>query len=355
MSERSENIYYESELSPKDYKKPIKIHFPISDYSNWSKLNVPIKKTNKGFRFKNRDFNGENDAFMFLSPNRYIISGNSQKIIDKVSFYTKPVYSVSIIENGDFKLFAGTNFIIDLEKIKKENYYTKTNKNFSANISNKFSNSEIDSIFFQLNSFLKDFSKASQIDLPGKPIKFYIHSNPNVARLLSNHGWDDCKEFEKDFVFGTVKFDIIHTVGLDFVFIAHETVHNIWNDKYNVQNFLLNEGVAVYYSLIIDYMEKYIEVQSTQENQFYTMLQSKMDYNFSELIANKEKFWEKPKLSYAFAGLFTKFLINNYGLKKFKVIYKNYRNPKSFKNVYKITLDKLINDFKSHIKRHNAP
>jgi hypothetical protein len=355
ISERSENVYYESELAPKDYNKHIEIHFPISDYDNWSKLNVPIKKTDKGFKFKNRIFNGEDDAFMFLSPNRYIISGNSQNIIDKVSFYTKPAYSVSIIENGDFKLFAGKDFVIDLAEIKKENYYTKSNKRFSAKIAHTFSNNEIDSIFFQLNSFLKDFSKASHVNLPSDPIKFYVHSNPNVARLFSNHDWDNCKEFEKDFAFGTVKFDIIHTVGLDFKFIAHEAIHNVWNGKYNVQNFLLNEGVAVYYSLIKDYMKKYTEVHSKQENQFYTMLQSKMDYNFSELIVNKEKFWEKPKVSYAFAGLFTEFLINNYGLEKFKTIYKNYKNPKSFKTVYKITLDTLINDFKSHVKRHNAP
>jgi hypothetical protein len=62
ISERSENVYYESELAPKDYNKPIEIHFPISDYDNWSKLNVPIKKTDKGFKFKNRIFNGEDHS-----------------------------------------------------------------------------------------------------------------------------------------------------------------------------------------------------------------------------------------------------------------------------------------------------
>ena len=347
------NVKFENQLTEEDYKKPIEIYFPIREYQNWEKLDIPISKTKNGFKYKNLQFDSEDDAFMILTPTRYVISGNSQEIIDEVSNYTIPEYPITIIQNGNFAIFAGDNFEIALKEIEQENYSLKLSSFFEAKVSNTIINS--DSTLKVLDSFVAEFCDSACLDFPEQRIKCFVHTNPNVARLFSNHGWSDCNEYDSAYIFGTVKFGIVHTVGLDFSFISHETIHSIWNTHYGNSNFLLNEGVAVYYSLFQNYSKDYIENLDKIREQFYNTVKSNMEYDFLKLVTNKDDFWINPGLSYPFAGLFSKYLINNYGLNAFKIIYSNYKNADSFKTVYKKTLSQLIKEFKESIVSINAP
>lgn len=351
-SEDSLHAKFERELTAEDYNKPIEIKFPITEYENWNKLDVPIIKTISGFRYKKLTFKSENDAFMILSPTRYIISGNSQAIVDKVSSYTTPQYPVTIIKNGDFTMFARDNFEINLDEIKKENYHLKSSKFFNVEVSNAIINT--DSILNILDSFVTEFCDSAHLDFPKKRIKCFIHSNPNVARLFSNHGWSDCFDFDDNYVFGTVKFDIIHTVGVDFSFVSHEAVHAIWNNINKSPNFLLNEGTAVYFSLFQNYSQDFVNNSKNIKQQFYNTVKSNLDYDFQKLITNKDNFWINPSLSYSFAGIFCKYLIRKYGLRTFKTIYVNYENADSFEKIYKKNLFQLIDEFKESIKENNA-
>jgi hypothetical protein len=189
--------------------------------------------------------------------------------------------------------------------------------------------------------------------MPVQPIKCYIHANPNVSRLFSNHGWSDCSDYDNNYVFGTVKFDIIHTVRLNMIFLTHETVHRIWNSNYTAKNFFLNEGVAMYYSVLKILNVNYIN-QKTIRQQLLGFVKANPFYDISRLIVDENFFWDNPNVSYAYAGYFCDFLITQYGLDSFKKIYTLCEGIDSFEHIYGKSLGTIITEFKKWIENSSV-
>ncbi len=71
----------ESDLKPSDYYKHILLYGSFRDFTNKNFLNIPVKKTLFGFKFKDTTFSGPNDAFYYINTvaSRMYICKNSQQ------------------------------------------------------------------------------------------------------------------------------------------------------------------------------------------------------------------------------------------------------------------------------------
>ncbi|MBN2613347.1 MAG: hypothetical protein JXB00_17470 [Bacteroidales bacterium] len=135
-----------------------------------------------------------------------------------------------------------------------------------------------------------------------------------------------CREGGK--TWGLQKFGECHS--LDFGAIEHESLHFVFNYSVgeNTGHFLA-EGVVMYF----------------QKQSNYELAYSFPADTLKKLILEQIDFFS-TKNSYPVSGVFVNFLIEKWGLEKFKTlyIYKNISN--GFKTIYNKTIDEIIIDFK---------
>ncbi|WP_291125802.1 hypothetical protein [Flavobacterium sp. UBA6031] len=72
---------HESEIKARDTRKHILLYGTLNSFQRKEFLRIPIKKTGKGFKFNNENFNQPNDAFYYVNETatRLYVCGNSNQ------------------------------------------------------------------------------------------------------------------------------------------------------------------------------------------------------------------------------------------------------------------------------------
>lgn len=95
----------ESDLKPEDNKKHILVYGSFKDFTKKELLNIPVKKTLDGFKFKNKTFCEPTDAFYYINAraNKLYVCKNSK--LSGINIFTMGV--------GAFPLhvFRGTEIV----------------------------------------------------------------------------------------------------------------------------------------------------------------------------------------------------------------------------------------------------
>lgn len=172
-----------------------------------------------------------------------------------------------------------------------------------------------------------------------------MHSGPNEARLFSN--WFPllgCNLLDDSVSFGAAHNGVIHVIGEGKGLIRHESFHAIWDKLVGIRNTFFTEGTQMYYEFVQD---------SSKITAALDVMKKYKDYDLKSLIIG-DNFFNAPQennkiISYPISGLFSMYLIEQYGLEKYKLLFKAEKEEHGFTEVYTLKLDTLLVDFHSWI------
>lgn len=339
-------IKYESELTESDYSKALNIYGPIQGYKHWEKFGVPIANTKGGFVFRGKTYSGVDDGLTYLSPNRYVYTGNSPSIIWKLQRTLTGYYEYFVIRNGLLSLVRiPEKPEIDLDEIRRVNYTMLPSKFYHLFVAKQVNAN------FPVDSIVESICKTMHLSLPDFKITAYVHSDPNAARLFANFFFvAGCDILPDSMKFGTAQFGSIHTVGSDYQLLQHESFHILWEGLvgHSGGNEFFAEGIQTYYQFMRD---------TVNYTNALAVAQKHIDFDITNLVlrGNMQDFWGGPSengwpIAYSIAGLFVKSLIDQWGLDKFKQLYVIEDKETAFKNIYSRTTAEVIDGYKKFIK-----
>ena len=343
-------IKRESELTDDDFKNALEIYGVIKDFFSWEKFGLPFKKVPDGFLFNDKEYIDDSDGFFFISMDRMVYSGNSLEPIWKQQTTMATNYKYMIFKDGLLdKLSISDSVVIDVGKIRESNYNKISTKYYNLFIDKKFSNTYLpDSIVIDICNNLK-------LELPKFRINAFMHYNPNAARMFSNfYFMTGCDTLEPTMKFGTVQIDGIHTTGDDIGFVKHETFHYLWEKLVGLNptgNEFLNEGIQKYYEFLKDTSVLYYSIKIQQKH---------WDYDITDLImkGGGDIFWNTPTennypIAYELSGLFVKYLIDHWGLDKFKILFVQGDLHKAYKELFNLEPEEIIKSYMDWMKQYN--
>ena len=95
----------ESDLKPEDNKKHILLYGSFKDFTKKELLNIPVKKTLDGFKFKNKIFREPIDAFYYINAraNKLYVCKNSK--LSSINIFTMGVGAYPL------HVFRGTEIV----------------------------------------------------------------------------------------------------------------------------------------------------------------------------------------------------------------------------------------------------
>ena len=342
----NQSIKRESELVPSDYNRAIEIFGPISAYKHWKQFGVPIIKTQDGFSFGGREYSGPNDGLTYLSPTRYVYTGNSSSVIWQLQRTYTAWYQYFVIRDGLLSLVRIPGKpVIDLDKIRRADYNKLPSRFYDLYVSKKLN------CTFDADSIVYRICKTMDLPLPTFKIPAYIHSDPNAARLFANFFFmAGCDILPDSMKFGTSQFGSIHSVGVDYLLLRHESFHILWEGLVGNSggNSFLDEGIEQYYEFLAD---------SSNCTKAMLVARRHKDFDITNLvlIGNPQDFWGGPSdngwpVAYSISGLFVKYLIDRWGLDKFKQFYVSDEKETALKTIYDSTLTEVIAGYKKSIQ-----
>jgi hypothetical protein len=183
------------------------------------------------------------------------------------------------------------------------------------------------------------------LDLPDFKIQCMVHSGPNAARLFSNwFPYLGCDILKDSVTFGAAHNGVIHVIGEGKGLIGHESFHAIWDKLVGIRNTFFAEGTQMYYEFIQD---------SSKITTALEVMKKYKDYDLKSLIIGNN-FFNAPHennkiIAYPISGLFSMYLIEQYGLEKYKLLFKAEKGENGFTEVYELKLGTILADFYSWI------
>jgi hypothetical protein len=341
----------ESELKPKDYKKKIWIAGQISDFKHFEKFELPIKLTNNGFQFDSILLEDKRDAIMLMLENKIVMIGNSSKATSLLYNNYLYGYDFVISQNNRLSYFGkldndySIKQIANVNDIKNQNYSSAEFSGGKVYISKTLEDTiGLNKGINDLKFFISEYCSTMQIPIPDYKFPMYIHSNQEEISTVSTF-WDACGGH----IYGLQKYDEIHVEKLNFGTFRHEIQHLIFNSLLNDnQPSFFSEGIVEYYFNLKndERLRKRIEI-SKQE----------IKVPNKKLIIGKRNFFGAEKvngihLHYGVSGIFTKYMIDKWGLDKYKEFYSYKNTDEGLSKTYDLTLNQLINGYRKWIKEY---
>jgi hypothetical protein len=331
----------ESELNEADFQKVLVLYAPIHCYKDWDRFNLPIIQEENGFSFRGQEYTDVNDGIFYVSSDAIVKTGNSITPVLNLFNSYGILYKYLIINNNSYVKYGLLNgHEIDLDKIRKSNYESSetTYYKFDVTKSLRMNCAEYDEIVEQI-------CETMDLDIPDFKIHCMVHSEPNEARLFSN--WFfllGCDPLAESAIFGANINGIIHVIGEDRGLVSHESFHAVWDALVGIRNVFFTEGIQMYYEFLCD---------SSKISPALEVMKKYRTYDLKPLIAGDE-FWNTPIennriIAYPISGLFSMYLIEKYGLEKFKSLYRARKGEEGFTDVYHVKYDDLLTGYYSWI------
>ncbi|MCX6306491.1 MAG: hypothetical protein NT040_16125 [Bacteroidetes bacterium] len=342
----------ESELTEEDYKKPLLIFGPVNGFKRWEKFEVAVKKTNHGFNFLNKQYPGKNDGVFYCSPARMVYTGNSLLPVWELQSQFQ-LYHYTIVSNNERvtlgEYLPDKAYQVDLISIRNNNYRVINTKCFKLYVSKKLDPDLVTKNIPAIDSVSSDICNRLQIKPVSDPIVCYVHSEPNEATFFANfYNMQGFGVLPRDRTFGTVFMKQLHCVGFSVGLIKHEGFHAIWEESVGLSiNSFFSEGIQEYYQWGPD---------TSIANNNLKMLKKHLDYDMTDLVVkgDMQTFWGGPAennwpIAYPLSGLFVKYLVDTWGLEKFKEMYVIEDKNIACKKIYNKSVGEIITDFRNNV------
>jgi len=347
-------IKTESNLLKSDFDGNIFIMGPIADYSHWDRFDIPIKKLKRGFKIGKFSFKEQSYGFSYVSPPdaypiRFAISGNSLKAYEQAhDMPTHGGFEYIVLQNAIPKLIGNGLHIVDLHALLKSLYtYVESkfaifmiSKNLSLEEREKVNNEAIE----QYNKHIEIFVEKMKLSLPEKKVKAHIHATQEEIKYFSGLFVALCGSTLHGFVTG----DEIHNWMWKESTIVHETIHLLFDPQVNNKSAtFLNEGVPTWYEHIMCAEEK--------ERGFLKAIEF-IDYDLTSVISGEEFFYQEDDKYYLISGIFTGYMIETYGVDKFKELYRHERRDilYGFEKTYGKPLSEVLEEYKKWLLSKNT-
>ena len=345
------SIKTESMLQQEDLNGDLLILGPIGSFLQWGRFGMPLKKLEHGFSIGKYILTDIACGFSYASPPgttpvRLAKIGNSFNAYKQV--VNMPFFAFEfIVLNNAVPEFIGNGSLVDMNALKETLYTPKESKYYTFMISNNLSDEDTkeinDTEFDKYDIHAEAFVKRMELNLPEKKIKTYIHATQEEIKYFSGSFGGLCGGTTYGFVAG----DEIHSWKMGGA-IKHEANHHLFNQQINkMAATFLNEGIQKWYEYSISEEDKAKGFEKAIEI---------ADYDLSEVICGKENFFQGDKY-YLVSGIFTDYLIETYGLNKFKELYKYEALEilSGFEKTYNKPLSLVLEDYKKwlHIKPYN--
>jgi len=342
-------IKTESQLLKTDLDSTLWIIGPIADYSHWDRFGIPIEKLRHGFKIGKFSFKEPSYGFSYASPTgfspfRLVTSGNSLNAYEKVNNmpYSSFGFEYVVLNNAVPELIGDSSHIVDLGALKKSLYISRKSKYYDFMISKNLNSEDLEKVndveMEKCDKQIEAFAKKLELSLPKNKIKTYIHATQDEIKYFSGVFGALCGGTVNGFATGD---DEIHSWKWENVgIIEHESIHHLFNPQVNKMPVtFLSEGVPTWYNYTMHAEEK--------ERGFQQAIEL-IDHDLTDVICGKENFYQGDKY-YLISGIFMDYLINTYGLNKFKELYKyNTRDILSgFEKTYGKSLSEILVEYKN--------
>jgi hypothetical protein len=138
---------------------------------------------------------------------------------------------------------------------------------------------------------------------------------------------------------------LIHVIGEDAGLISHESFHAVWDKLVGIRNVFFTEGAQMYYEFTQD---------SSKVATALEVMKKHRDYDLKSLILIGSNFFNARDennrvIAYPMSGLVSMYLIEKYGLERYKLLFKAEKGERGFVDVYGVELDTILADFYSWI------
>ena len=336
-------IKTESQLLKNDFDDNLWIMGPIAGYSDWNQFDIPLKKSKRSFTIGKFSFKDPSYGFSYasppsVSPFRLVTSGNSLNAFERVANMPSFGFEYVVLKDAVPELIGNGSRFADLSELKKSLYTTMESKYYtfmvSKNLNLEDTEKDIAAEIEKYDNHAEAFVKKMELNLPKKKIKTYIHATQEEIKYFSGFFNALCGGTTHGFVSG----DEIHSWKWGGA-VEHEANHHLFNQQVNkMAPTFLSEGIQKWYEYTVKAEAKGSGFQKAIEF---------VDEDLADIICGRGDFFQGDKY-YLISGIFTDYLIDTYGLNKFKKLYKyeTHELLTGFEKTYNKSLSEILGEYK---------
>jgi hypothetical protein len=317
--------------------------------SDISKYGLPLIHRDSQLIVGDIILDGKSDAIVIINPEGKCLAafGGSIDALNNIASRWLGFYDYYILKENKIKYFGNLkdgkisqDSMVNVEFIRQKNYSNIISNNFIvAHFSCQYKNiTNVSEKMDSLNRVFTSFCDTYKVPMPKQKLKYFIHSDPYEINIVSGSP-------KPGSTAGFVIDSNINTVGLDYGLLTHEGVHFIFNSSVSSPNGFFNESIPSSFSYFLN---------PNQIKSDCRLIESFLSYDFESLITAKVDFWKGPNnngllLSYPISGLFVKYLIDFYGINKFREFLKYANVYEGFAIVFNRDISNIISDWKKWI------
>ncbi|MBI5726307.1 MAG: hypothetical protein HY965_00520, partial [Ignavibacteriales bacterium] len=299
----------ESELLPEDNKEHLYFFGPIGSFKNLA-LYLPqvLKLTKDGFSLGSYSFIDSMTGIVLFSPDstRFFHIGNSYSGCTQLwqTFYDMSQYLImenhAVTHHGflNGKSLDPQNHY-DVEKLRKQQLKKTSTRYYDFYYDEQAYRAGMDSVFLIEDAKIENVMATLQFDKPVRKIQCYVYKD-----ILQKYYCSATPGYGNPFIQAWQN----HSIGLSPV--EHESIHILFENQGNkLESTFFSEGIVGYY---------YASTDSLKWKKDRLLMTSNPNFPMKELIRD----WHSQgfnEMSYTAAAHFTKFLIDGFGLNRFKL------------------------------------
>lgn len=332
----------EDDISDLDLKKHLFFMGPIKSYNNLSRFcPKALKILKNGFTLGPYNFTDSLDAISLYTSDslRCFQLGNSYNGLISLWTTLSNISQYLILRN-----FAVTHHgFLDGEQFSAQNHYdvikerqSKLKKVSTSNYDfyydeSLFSDVKADSLFKSEDTKIERAIRLLELKPPKRKIECYMYKDIAQKYYCSaTPGWGN------PFILAWQN----HSVGIGAV--EHESIHILFNNQYRpFMTTFYSEGIVGYYYSIID---------SLGWKKTRALLSRDLAFPIKTLIMDFHSLGFSD-MTYAASAYFSRFLIDTFGLDKFKELVTYDDIEAGFNKTYKKSLDEIIEIWKSYLEK----
>lgn len=338
-------IKSESQLGKDDFNSNMFILGTIQSYIHWDKFGIPVSKPGEGFGIGNYTFTDSLHSFIYISdststPARIAFIGNNMESYKQI-INNPPVGFKYHVKKDAIPIYTGNDAdLFDLSALKKTHYKVKESKYYIFMLSEDLAEEQMtktDELIERYDRHVEDFVEKLKLDMPQEKIKTYIHADQPEIKYMTGNYRDLCYDGT---MYGYAPGNEIHSWAFSGNTIEHESGHNLINSQINkwTGNFI-SEGIQMWY--LFNSNDEFMQQGILMAKQFASE-------DLSGVICGEDNFFQGDKY-YLISGIFVGYLIEKYGIDKFKELYTfNYNEmPAGFEKTYSKSLLAIIEDYQA--------
>lgn len=333
----------EQQLTEVDLGKNLQFCGPISGFKRMEILHIPVNKTSEGFILNGKLFNQPEDAFFYVNDDatHFYTCRNSENAIFPLRELPLGFYPFNIMRNGEF---VYTGFISDKTGETKLNDLNALRSEYFLN--------PVKTKYFEIFA-ARPFEQDSILHCITKNTDAFVDSlcrvlNTNAGllpftKLYFYETREDLQNFLaqslRQTIYGKSLAGSNHITGLNISTLRHEVGHTVIDFTLGKNpNPFWHEGLRQFTEYFFSEEAFQNDWQKTKEN---------IELLTIGLIEGKPNYFSNWA-NYPVSGIFVKFLIDKYGIEKFKTAY---RCDKMNDLLYidENSTELLINDFKKYV------